>query len=270
MELELEESNNTNSTNQILQSSDVILIGNDTNNNLEQENTIENIVENEVTEESQNKFLQTAIGKVINTTFDVALRSILPNSIEDQIIDIKNTIINEGFKEGLNTAVQSAIDLGKSALGIVTGKFDNLSQAQTAIKRGGIIDTVSDGVDMAVKSAQKNELISSNTAKLIKGGKKVILDTLSSNIEQKFTSQLKSIEKVGKYMNNWNNYYQQKDLTGMEKEYKKIKTQLTEILPLETTISEARQVENIHNLIKNKGVDYELSNEELELISKLV
>ena len=100
------------------------------------ENQIENDIETEVTEEKQNKFLQTTIGKTINTAIDIGLKAILPDMIEEQIIDIKNTMLTSGLKEGINCAINSAIDLGKSAIGIVTGNFENLSQVHTAIKKG--------------------------------------------------------------------------------------------------------------------------------------
>ena len=38
----------------------------------------------------------------------------------------------------------------------------------------------------------------------------------------------KVLEKVSKYISNWNNYYNLKDREGMEKEYKKIKKLLAE------------------------------------------
>mgnify|MGYP003297561398 FL=1 len=44
---------------------------------------------------------------------------------------------------------------------------------------------------------------------------------------------------------------------------------MSTIMALDSTISEAKKIENIHNLIKNKGKDYELSEEEKELINIL-
>ena len=125
---------------------------------------IENKIETKVTEENQNQFLQTTLGKTINTAMDVGLRAILPEIVEDQIIDIKNTMINSGLKEGINTSIQSAIDLGKSAVGIVTGKFENLSQVHTAIKKGGIIDSLSKVINNVVTQADKNKLNSKGTS----------------------------------------------------------------------------------------------------------
>lgn len=232
---------------------------------LEKQNKIETLVKKEVTVENQNKFLQTTLGKTINTAIDIGLRGILPNLVEEQVIDIKNVLLNNGLKEGINTAVKSAIDLGKSAIGIVTGKFENLSQAHTAIKKGGIIDSISNVFDNVLISATKNNLIQKGTSRLIKKGKNAILDTISINIEEKFLGDLKSLEKISKYISNWKNCYNKKDLIGMEREYKKLSKQMQTVMALDSTISEAKKIENIHNLIKNKGENYELSEEEKKL-----
>lgn len=172
--------------------------------------------ENEVGEK-QNKFLESTIGKVINTGVDVAIRAILPNAIEDEVIDIKNVIITDGFKEGIKAAINAASNIGKSISGIFTGKFDTVSQAYNAIKSGGIIDSASKLVDSAVKSAQDNKLMSASTAKFLKKSKNVVRDCISSKIEENFMEQVDGVEKVGKYINNWNKYLNQKDFARHEK-----------------------------------------------------
>ena len=239
--------------------------------NLENKNIFGNnskvdlLVEKDVTVENQNNFLESTLGKTINTAIDVGLRAVLPDMIEDQVIDVKDVLLKNGLKEGIDVAVKSAIDLGKSALGIITGKFDNLSQAYSAVKKGGIIDGVSETIDNVVESASKNKLISTGTSRLIKKGKNALLDTVTANIEDTFLKEMDSVEKVSKYISNWNNYYNLKDIDGMEKEYGKIKKQMQTMVALDSTISEAKKIENIHNLIKNKGENYVLSKEEEEL-----
>ena len=47
-------------------------------------------------------------------------------------------------KERIDFALKSGIGFGKSAIGIVTGKFESLSQAHNAVKNGGIIDSISE------------------------------------------------------------------------------------------------------------------------------
>ena len=235
---------------------------------LNQENELDNnIVSEEINiEESQKSFLETTVGKVVNTGVDIALRAILPNAIEDEIIDVKNIIFTDGLKSGLKAAVDSAINVGKSAIGIVTGKFENVSQAYTAIKSGGIIDSTSNIIDNAVKAAKENGLINNTTANLIKKGKNVLKDTISEGIEESFMEQVDGVEKVGKYINNWNNYLEQKDLDGMNREYNKIKKKLENLIPIENTLQEARAIENLQTLIKNKGNSLEnISEDELKL-----
>ena len=100
--------------------------------------------------------------------------------------------------------------------------------------------------------------------------KDVILDNVSKNIENNFTSQINNLDKLSKYENNWTEYYKDKDFKGMEKEYEKIKEKLKELMPLEETLKQARQIENIHKIIKNNGGDFNLTPEQLELSKILV
>ena len=116
-------------------------------NNLEVENQITNDVS---IENKQRNFLQTNIGKADNTGLNIGLRYILPDVIEDQVIEIKDSFLQNGFKEGVQTAIDSAINYGKSAIGIVTGNFENVQQMQTAVKSGGIIDGISNVLNFTI------------------------------------------------------------------------------------------------------------------------
>ena len=231
-------------------------------NNLGLENTV-------VNENTQKSFLETTLGKTINTAVDIGIRALLPDFIDEQVINIKNNLINNGLKEGISKTIDDAIDIGKSAIGIVTGNFENVNQMQNAVKTGGIIDGVSSLLDTVVDKAKSSGLIDSNVANTIKQGKNVILNNVESNIESTFTNQLKSVEYTNKYINNWKDYYNNKDFEGMEKEYNKIKRELKNLVPLEQTINEARTIENLHNLIKNNGQNFNLTQEQIELAEKL-
>ncbi len=235
------------------------------NINLEKNNNIEN-----ATYEKQKNFLDTNLGQAINLGIDFGIKAVLPNFLEDEVIEIKDSIITDGFKEGIKTAIDNAVDLGKSFLGIFTGKFENISQIKEAIKKGGLIDSISGVLDWGIKKAKTNKLIKSSTANLIKKGKNIILNNVSDSIENNLDSQVESVEKTDKYIEKWKSYYEEKDFTNMDKQFKKIEKELEKILPLENIITKARQLENIHNLIKNNGKNFNLSQEELELANKLV
>lgn len=176
--------------------------------------------------------------------------------------------MQSGFKEAINTAVDKAIDMGKSAIGIITGKFDNVSQIQTAVENGGIIDSVSNVLDKVVNKAKDNGLIDKPIANIIKTCKNTILDNVSKNIKDTLTKQVKDVEKLESYTESWKKFYKEQNFNGMEKEYKKIEEKLTNLIPLERTINMSREIQTIHNLIKNNGHNFNLSHEDLELLEK--
>ena len=242
------------------------------NNNLEINNNInlENNKSQEVTYENQKSFLETSLGQVINGGIDLGLKALLPDIIEDEVIEIKDSILTDGFAAGIKTAINNVVDMGKSVLGIFTGKFENMSQVKSVIEKGGLIDSISDVLDWGINKAKENDLIENSTANLIKKGKNTILNTVNNNIENNLTSQMESVEKVDKYIEKWNEYYKNQDFTNMEKQYNKLENELEKIMPLENTITKARVVENLHNLIKNNGKNFNLSKEELELANKLI
>ena len=242
------------------------------NNNLEINNNInlENSKSQEVTYENQKSFLETNLGQVINGGIDLGLKALLPDIIEDEVIEIKDSILTDGFKAGIKTAINNVVDMGKGILGIFTGKFENMSQVKSVIEKGGLIDSISDVLDWGINKAKENDLIEKSTANLIKKGKNTILNTVNNNIENNLTSQMESVEKVDKYIEKWNEYYKNQDFTNMEKQYNKLENELEKIMPLENTITKARVIENLHNLIKNNGKNFNLSNEEIELANKLI
>ena len=96
------------------------------------------------------------------------------------------------------------------------------------------------------------------------------MSSVERNIESTLNGQVNSVKKVEKYIDNWKEFYNNRDFDGMQKEYNKIKTELKELIPIENTINNARYIENIHNLVKNNGMRFELSEEELELAKKLI
>lgn len=219
-------------------------------------------------ENNQKNFFNTLFGKVINNAIDIGLKSILPDLIEDEIINIKNSLFENGLKGGVETTINTIINYGKSALGIVTGNFENIDQINMAIKNGGIIDTISDVLDKSIKNIYEKGYINSTINTIIKNGKNVILDNVTNNIKKEFNNQAELIESLEKYVTNWKEAYNNKDFNIMEKEYKKIEKSLNKAIPIENLLKETRKIEVIHNLIKNNGNNFEITEEENELIDK--
>lgn len=237
-------------------------------NNLEQKNNI-NLNNNLVNENTQKSFLETILGKTINTSVDIGIRALLPDFAEDQVINIKDNLLNYGLKDGISKTIDDAINLGKSAIGVVTGNFENISQMQSAVKTGGLIDGISSLLDAVVDKVKDVGLINSTVANTIRQGKNMILNNIERNIENTFNRQYEAIENTNQYINNWKEYYNKKNFVGMEQEYNKIEKQLETIAPIEKTISDVKAIEVLHNLIKNNGQAFNLTQEELELVEKL-
>lgn len=229
---------------------------------------IENVLNNNI-EIEKNNSLKNIIGKTINNAIDIGLKTILPDLIEDQVIDIKNSLIENGLKSGIQTAVDSAIDFGKSAVGIFTGNFENMTQVRIAIADGGIIETMSDVLDKVVDKTYEKGFINKSVSTVIKNGKDVLLDNISSNIKNQMDVQSNIAEKLNRYVENWKEFYNNKDFEGMSREYAKIQKQIDNIVPLENILKETREVEVLHNLIKNNGLNFEITALEKEIAEKL-
>ena len=223
-----------------------------------------------ILEKEQNKFLNSTLWKTINNGIDIGLRYLLPDIVEDEIIELKDNLINFGLKDGIKKSIDSVIKTGKEAIGILSGNFENISQIQKAIKTGGILDKISDVLDSAIEIGVNKGKINYSIGKALKKGKSSILSSVERNIESTLNGQVNSVKKVEKYIDNWKEFYNNRDFDGMQKEYNKIKTELKELIPIENTINNARYIENIHNLVKNNGMRFELSEEELELAKKLI
>ena len=238
----------------------------DIHNQLNNEKNINNNVE---IEKEQKNFLETTIGKIVNTGLDIGIRALLPDFLDEQVIKLKDNLFEYGFKEGITKTIDDAIDLGKSAIGIFTGNFENIEQMQSAVQTGGLIDGLSDLLDTVVGKVSQKGLINSNVANILTQGKDIILDNVQSNIEKTFTEQITNSNNINQYINDWKNAFENKDFNTMEIQYEKIETELKELAPIENTINQARTIENLHNLIKNNGQDFNLTKEQLELAEKL-
>ena len=220
-------------------------------------------------ENEQINFLETTLGKTINIGLDLGLRALLPNAIEDGVIALKDSILENGFKEGIKKGIDDVLEIGKAAGNILSGNYEDIGQVQLAVKSGGLIDTISSVLDFSLKVANKTGAIDNPTTSIIRAGKNTILDTISSRIENELTNQLKYVQKVQNYTNKWKEAYEIQDFNSMEKAYNNLEKYLEKTMPFENTLKDARMIENLHNLIKNNGKDFNLSKNQIELAQRL-
>lgn len=238
--------------------------------NLEQKQQIANLYLEKQIYQIQNDWANSEITNILNTALDIGLRIILPDYLDEQVIELKNNIINFGVKEGFEQSINDVVQRGKEAIGLLTNNFESISDAKNAVKKGGTLDIISELVDKGVDALKDNKKIDTKTAKTIKKEKDNIIKSVEANIDITFENQIADFEKLEKYISNWKEAYNLQDYNSMQKEYKKMEKIMSNLMPLEKTISEFRTIENLQTLIKNNGKNFNLSQEELELANKLI
>ena len=209
------------------------------------------------------------MGKAVNMGIDAGIKAICPNLIENQIIEVKDALLENGVKGGIKQIVNSIKDFGKSSLGLITGNFESISQIENAVKNGGVLDTISDVLDVAINVAEGKGLIEKDMAKTIKKSKNVIVKDIHKNISDDLIKEQKSLEKIEGYIIEWKEFFKEKDFDNMDKIYKKIEKQIDKVMPIKNIIEDSKIVENIHNLVKNNEGKFDLSENELALAEML-
>ena len=228
-------------------------LGNKLNNNLEN---------------MQNNFLKTNIGQIANTAVDIGLKALLPDFIENEVIEVKDAFITGGIEDALNKTVENAIELGKKALGISNSDFKNIVQAKDALKEGNFMEGISSTLNVVIEKLEKSNLISSNVSNLLKNGKDIIINNIDTNVENEFEQEIKALQKIEKYISNWEKFYSNKNVDGMNKEFNKIEKLMKKILPLENIIKNVNKIENINNLINNSE-NFDFNSIYLELANQI-
>lgn len=242
------------------------------NNALEKLNINNNTINNALSkiEEKKQNFLETKLGQVVNNAIDFGIKAILPEWLENDIIDIKDKVFNDGFKEGVQLAIDKAINMGKAIEGIFTGNFESVSQIKAVIKSGGLLDTLSKLLDSVINYAKEEGLINSRTAKLIKSNKNLIMQNIENSIDNSLLDQAEAIGKIEGYIEKWQSYFENQDFINMKKIYNKIVKQMEDVVPIKRVLDKVEYVENLQQLIENNGNNFNLTEEELELANMLV
>lgn len=242
------------------------------NNALEKLNINNNTINNALSkiEEKKQNFLETKLGQVVNNAIDFGIKAILPEWLENDIIDIKDKVFNDGFKEGVQLAIDKAINMGKAIEGIFTGNFESVSQIKAVIKSGGLLDTLSKLLDSVINYAKEEGLINSRTAKLIKSNKNLIMQNIENSIDNSLLDQAEAIGKIEGYIEKWQSYFENQDFINMKKIYNKIVKQMEDVVPIKRVLDKVEYVENLQQLIENNGNNFNLTEEELELANILV
>lgn len=216
--------------------------------------------------DEQENILTGILNNVINWVIDTGLKYILPDFIENDVIKIKNDILNGNVLKKIKETIENVIILGKEKLNNEKKQILNKDDIRNILKNSDTVKLISSTIkDIFDSKSIENVNIPSN-----KLGNKFIEKNVEENLNNQLEEQIKSINKIESYKNEWYGYYEKRDLKKMNKVYEKINREIKNILPIENIIKEIRKIENFNQLIASKGGDFNLTKEEIELANKLV
>ena len=193
----------------------------------------------------------------LNFGVDLGLKALLPDLIEDQVIDIKNSILEGGFKEGVNTLVKKVNEFKNSITGIFTGNFNNIEEIHTATKQGGIIKTVSKGLSKGIDAGVKSGAIPKSIGGILKAGKTTMLNEFNSSLESQMKKEMKKFDTLNDLNKKWYDALDQRDFNKMTKYTEKISELSKDLVKFSNIIDETKKIKELHNFIKeNNSFDF--------------
>ena len=218
---------------------------------------------------NENSFFENTFSNIINGALEAGLRMLLPDKIENEVINVKDAFMEQGFPGAIKETINSAINIGKKLLGNESKNFENIDQIGQAFKDGKLIEGVSNTIDFVLDKIEKSNILPEYITNIIKSGKNILLNCVSNDVNNELVIENKNINKLKKYTEKWKEEYNNRDFNSMEKTMKKINSIMEKIAPIESVINEAKSIENMHDLIKNNGQNFELNYEEKELAKLL-
>ncbi len=225
------------------------------NNNLDTQLT-NDISKNEISK-SQNDFIGDMFKNALNFGIDIGIKALVPDLIEDQVLDIKDSILENGFSDGINTLIKKVDEFKNSIKGIFTGNFNTIQEINTATKQGGIIKTVSKGISKGIDAGVKSGAIPKPVGHIIKAGKTTILNEFSSSLESQIKKEMKKFDTLNELNKKWYDALDKRDFNKMTKYTEKISELSKDLVKFSKIIEETKKIEELHNFIKeNNSFDF--------------
>jgi len=220
-------------------------------------NQLTNDIKTNEISKNQNDFIGNMFKNAINFGVDLGLKSLLPDLIEDQVIDIKNSILEGGFKEGVDTLMKKVNEFKNSITGIFTGNFNNIQEINTATKQGGIIKTVSKGLSKGIDAGVKSGIIPKSIGGILKAGKTTMLNEFSNSLESQIRKEIQKFDTLNDLNKKWYDALDQRDFDKMTKYTEKISVLSKDLVKFSNIIEETKKIEELHNFIKeNNSFDF--------------
>ena len=208
---------------------------------------------------NNNKYdeLNNKIDEMLNNIYDKVIKSVLPDEIADTVINIKDVMSLNKLSGNIADKVSNFISGNK--------KYNNSQNLS-------IINDINfdEQIDNFIDKIKKDNNLQINDIKEIEKNKDNISNNLERNTNYEIEKYIKAFNDNTKYIEEWKKNYEKKDFSKMQKSFKKIKKSADNLLPIAERLKVLKQLENIHLLIKSKGGDFNLTNEEIELAEKII
>ena len=205
------------------------------------------ITKNEISK-SQNNFIGDMFKNALNFGVDLGIKALVPDLIEDQVLDIKDAILENGFSDGVSTLMKKVDEFKNSIKGIFTGNFNTIQEIETATKQGGIIKSVSKGLSKGIDAGVKSGAIPKPVGRIIK------FATSKAYFKGK---QMKKFDTLDELNKKWYDALDKRDFNKMSKYTDKISEISKDLVKFSKIIDETKKIEELHNFIKeNNSFDF--------------
>lgn len=234
---------------------------------IETDKRIENTKETE-----QKEFLDTTIGKIVDAGLDFAISTFVPDLIEKPVSNLKDKLLSWDFNKEKETISSGALEKTKKSeenSGKEVDIGNVVANLKDFLKEEKTINSFSKIIDAAIKELVDKDKISSNVSKMVKEGKNAVVEKIKEKIDHELDGQIVYVEELKEQTEKWKNYYQEKDIKNMKSVSKKIDSLMKDIMPIDTILTEAKQIQNLQQLIKNNNNQFDLSSTQLELAKML-
>lgn len=234
---------------------------------IETDKRIENTKETE-----QKEFLDTTIGKIVDAGLDFAISTFVPDLIEKPVSNLKDKLLSWDFNKEKETISSGALEQTKKSeenSGKEVDIGNVVANLKDFLKEEKTINSFSKIIDAAIKELVDKDKISSNVSKMVKEGKNAVVEKIKEKIDHELDGQIVYVEELKEQTEKWKNYYQEKDIKNMKAVSKKIDSLMEDIMPIDTILTEAKQIQNLQQLIENNNNQFDLSSTQLELAKML-
>ena len=213
--------------------------------------------------------IELKLPEMLDNALDIGLRSVLPDFIEDDVIEIKNAFIQEGFISGIEQIVRKIENIINSIKSLFKGEFEDVDQIKKLVQKNGILSAGASLIDTISKQLLDKKIINKKTYNIIKTGKNKILKSLENELKKYYKEDDYSLEKINEYCQEWKEKYNNKDYEGMKETMNKISQKMEQNKSIENIIKKARTIEKIEKYIEKNGSIENLSESQKNFLKSL-